>query len=114
MKRAVFNQKGGVGKTSITCNLAASFAKSGRKVVVVDLDSQANSSQYLLGEEAGTPGKTIADLFAPTLTFKIFKDKLKEALYQTPFDGLFVIPADRSLSELQPKLEGRYKIFKLK
>ena len=52
MKRVVFNQKGGVGKTSITCNLAAAFAKAGRKVLVIDLDSQANATQYLLGDTA--------------------------------------------------------------
>ena len=114
MKRAIFNQKGGVGKTSITCNLAAAFAKAGRKVLVVDLDSQANTTQYLLGAAAGEVTATVADFFESTLGFKIFKDTLKEAVYKTGFDNLYVVPAERSLSELQPKLEGRYKIFKLR
>ena len=48
------------------------------------------------------------------MSFKVFKDSLREALYKTPFDGLWLIPAERSLGELQPKLEGRYKIFKLR
>ena len=114
MKRSIFNQKGGVGKTSITCNLAAAFAKSGRKVLVVDLDSQFNATQYLLGNLAKEVTHTVADFFESTLSFKLFGDSLKQALYKTSFDNLWIIPAERSLAELQPKLEGRYKIFKLR
>ncbi|EXS09957.1 cobQ/CobB/MinD/ParA nucleotide binding domain protein, partial [Acinetobacter sp. 883425] len=52
LTRVVFNQKGGVGKSSITVNLAAISAKHGLRTLVIDLDPQANSSQYLLGDEA--------------------------------------------------------------
>ena len=114
MKRAIFNQKGGVGKTSITCNIAAAFARAGRRVLVIDLDSQSNATQYLLGRGASEVTKTVADFFESTLSFKLFGDPLREAVYKTAFDNLWVVPAERSLSELQPKLEGRYKIFKLR
>lgn len=114
MKRVIFNQKGGVGKTSLTCNLAAAFGKMGRKTLVIDLDSQANATQYLLGREASEVTKSIADFFSSTLSFKLFKDTLKECVYSTPHENLWIVPSEASLAELQPKLEGRYKIFKLR
>ena len=52
MRHIVFNQRGGVGKSTITCNLAAIGATQGLRTLVVDLDAQANSTQYLLGAAA--------------------------------------------------------------
>ena len=113
VRRVVFNQKGGVGKTSITCNLAAAFAASGLKTLVVDLDAQGNTSHYLLCEGA-VGGKTVTDFFESTLTtLKIFDQPISDCLYRSDFNNLWVIPADARLAELQPKLEARYKIFKL-
>jgi len=52
---AAFNNKGGVGKTTLTCNIAAFFATEMRKrVLVVDCDPQCNATQLILGQEAAT------------------------------------------------------------
>lgn len=113
IRRVIFNQKGGVGKTSITCNLAAAFAAAGKKTLVVDLDAQANTSHYLLCDGA-IGGKTVTDFFESTLsTLKIFGQPISECLYRSDFPNLWVLPADSRLAEIQPKLEARYKIFKL-
>ena len=50
MRRVVFNHKGGVGKSTIACNLAAVSAAAGARVLVIDLDPQGNTTQYLIGK----------------------------------------------------------------
>ncbi|MGF1277781.1 ParA family protein [Acetobacter pasteurianus] len=65
---AFFNNKGGVGKTTLLCNVAAYFAESGLRVCVVDCDPQCNASQYLFHDEVlekmlDDPQQTIESLF---------------------------------------------------
>ena len=72
MRRVVFNQKGGVGKSTITCNLAAISAMEGKRTLVIDLDVQGNSTQYLLGEKVTDSDKTIALFFKDTLSISLF------------------------------------------
>lgn len=114
MKRVVFNQKGGVGKSTITCNLAAIAATRGKRTLVVDLDPQANSTHYLLGDAAEGLATTVTEFFDQMLNFRL-RPKVTEAfIHATPFQNLFVMPSDAGLEELQAKLESRYKIYKLK
>ena len=114
MRRVVFNQKGGVGKSTITCNLAAIGADQGRKTLVVDLDPQGNSTQYLLGPSRTEATATLADFFDQVLNFKLNPRDSAEFVIPTPFPGLDVMPSHPDLEDLQGKLESRYKIYKLR
>ena len=133
--RVVFNQKGGVGKSSITVNLAAISAHQGLKTLVIDLDPQANSSQYLLGEDAtysadkpalepnienyfeevlGTqPGKGLLGNAIGSI-LKNRSKGLESYIHQSPFENLDVIPASPNLGALAYALESKHKIYKLR
>jgi chromosome partitioning protein len=115
MRHVIFNQKGGVGKSSITVNLAAISAQQGKRTLVMDLDPQCNSTHYMLGNEAETHNETIADFFRQFLYFRITPpDHPIEYVSPTDYDNLFVIPSSPELTEIQPKLENRFKLYKLK
>jgi chromosome partitioning protein len=110
----VFNQKGGVGKSSIACNLAAIGAANGRRTLVVDLDPQGNSTHYLLGHPATELKDTVADLLEQTVAFTVFTRRADEFVHATPYSNLFVLPASPELEFLERKLEAKHKIYKLR
>ena len=114
MRYVVFNQKGGVGKSTITCNLAAISATQGLRTLVVDLDPQGNSTRYLLGAGADMARDTAAEFFDQTLKFTLRNQGTEEFITVTPFDGLHLLPSSPKLEELHGKLESRYKIYKLR
>lgn len=129
-RRVIFNKKGGVGKTTITCNLAAISAESGKKTLVVDLDPQANASNYLMSEEfsvAKDNHRTIYDYFKTSLDsgsafgFSPFFPKLNRPendvshyLHETKFANLWIIPSHPELTEIEGQLVNKHKIFKLR
>ena len=51
IRLSVFNHKGGVGKTTLTMNLAATLAEEGKRVLVVDSDPQCNLTSYLIEDD---------------------------------------------------------------
>lgn len=82
---AMLNQKGGVGKTTLTANLGGTWAKQGRRVLLVDNDPQGSLTQGLLGPEATSAlpaTATIASLYAGTAASP------QQAVRRTEFNGL--------------------------
>ncbi len=114
MPLVVFNQKGGVGKSTITCNLAAISAAQGLRTLVIDLDQQGNSTSYLMGDSAAEDQPSVAGFFENTLSFSLRAVAPGEFIVSTPFEALDLMPSSPALDELQGKLESRHKLYKLR
>ena len=118
MRRVVFNQKGGVGKTSIACNLAAISAASGYRTLVIDLDVQGNSTHYLVGEIDAdafpAEAQGVAGLFKQTVGSRKMRQNPDSFVWETPYENLFLMPSSPVLSHMEKELESRYKIYKLR
>ena len=118
MRRVVFNQKGGVGKTSIACNLAAISAASGYRTLVIDLDVQGNSTHYLVGEIDAdafpAEAQGVAGLFKQTVASRKMRQNPDSFVWETPYENLFLMPSSPVLANMEKELESRYKIFKLR
>ena len=109
----VFNRKGGVGKSTVTCNLAAVAASKGKKVLLVDLDPQANSTSYL-GHDGKDNVVGIAEFMESTISRNYREFSSEDYIRPTAFENLSLISASYNLVDLEAKLEAKHKIYKLR
>ncbi len=113
MKWVVFNQKGGVGKSTICTNLASVGAIQGKSSLLVDLDAQGNSTYYA-GCDLEPKSLSVADMFKQVSGWFGKQQTEDEFVHPSTVDNLHVMPSSPTLSDLERELENRYKMFKLR
>lgn len=104
---AIANQKGGVGKTTTAINLSAAFARADKRVLLIDLDPQGNSTLSFL--EHGAFDLSVYDLLTESQI--AFSDVIKP----TKVHGLDILPSRINLAKFESKLIGEFDApFRLK
>src|ERR1044071_3482963 len=104
---AVANQKGGVGKTTTSVNLAAGLALQGKRVLLVDIDPQGNATSGL-GIDPRSLERTVYNCLINYI-------KLEEAVKSTEVSGLSLLPANSDLAGAEIELvniEEREKLLR--
>lgn len=93
---SVSNQKGGVGKTTTTINLAAFLAELGKRVLIIDIDPQGNSG-YGLGINTEEVNTTLYEAILGEI-------KIEDAIFRSEIEDLYIIPSNIHLSGAQVEL----------
>ncbi len=108
---SIFNHKGGVGKTTLTINIAAAVASLGKRVLIVDSDPQCNSTSYLveasivdelLENSDSEEGRTLWSAVSPLA--EGIGDFNEIAPVEVGIDGVFLVPGDIRLSDFELEL----------
>lgn len=103
----IANQKGGVGKTTTAINLSAACALQGKRVLLIDLDPQGNSSLSFIEQQI--INRSAFDLFTE------LDQPWSEFIYETKVENLHIVPSKINLAKLEAKLVGDFDaIFRLR
>ncbi len=103
----IFNQKGGVGKTTTAVNLSAALGKSKKKILVCDMDPQGNTTSGLGVDKQGLEA-TIYDLM-------IDQKNIREIVQETSAENVDILPSNSDLSGLEVELlsvDNKHKILR--
>lgn len=106
---AIMNNKGGAGKTSTITNLAMSLAHAGRRVLLIDGDQQANSTEVMANGKKyyAQYGHTICDLYNNP-RFSIFDAIIPAVSAEEVIDNLYIIPSDPSFERVMENCLTRH------